>query len=274
MRSARAASPPTRPATSTRRSRPKGRSHGQPYAGDKDLVLIEVLADRHAALDARDRHGPARAGLRRRDRPGGRRRRHRLHERRPRRRHAGNTTDDVFVVKYDPAGNRSGCGSSVSPALADRGYALATDATGNDLRHRLHARRPGRRERRRQGHLPRQARPERRPALAAAVRERRRGQGLGHRRDRRRLRTRRDDVRRARQHARGRARRLGRPVRRRRQPGLAAAVRHDGQRGGLGPDGGCRRQHLRRRVLRGRLRRSAGGRQGHRRCAVRPEPAR
>ena len=32
--------------------------------------------------------------------------------------------------------------------------------------------------------------------------------------------------------------------------GLADAVRHDRQRGGLGPDGRCGRQHLRRRVLR------------------------
>ena len=64
---------------------------GQPYAGDKDLVLVKDsptgtrLWTRELGID------PARAGVRRRDRPGRQCRRHRLHERRlrrcPRRQH-------------------------------------------------------------------------------------------------------------------------------------------------------------------------------------------
>ena len=95
------------------------------------------------------------------------------------------------------------------------------------------------------------------PALAEAVRRGRRGQGLGRRRDRGRRSRRRDDLGDAR-HAGRLARRLGRALRRRRQPGLAAAVRHDGQRRGLGADGRRRGERVRRRVLGRRLRRPAG----------------
>ena len=45
--------------------------------------------------------------------------------------HAANTTDDVFVVKYDPDGNREWLRQFGVPAVADRGYAVATDSTGN-----------------------------------------------------------------------------------------------------------------------------------------------
>ena len=108
------------------------------------------------------------------------------------------------------------------PGLADRGYAIATDATGNIYvtgytRGNLAAVNLGDKD-----IYIAKLDPSGRAALAEAVRERRRGQGLGRRRDRRRHPARRDDVGRARQHARGRARRLGRAVRRRRQPGLAA----------------------------------------------------
>ena len=45
--------------------------------------------------------------------------------------HAGNTTDDVFVVKFDAAGDRKWLRQFGVPAVADRGYAIATDATSN-----------------------------------------------------------------------------------------------------------------------------------------------
>lgn len=45
--------------------------------------------------------------------------------------HAGNTTDDVFVVKFDSDGNREWVRQFGVPAVADRGYAIATDATAN-----------------------------------------------------------------------------------------------------------------------------------------------
>ena len=45
--------------------------------------------------------------------------------------HAGNTTDDVFVVKFDPAGTQKWLRQFGVPSLADRGYAIATDAASN-----------------------------------------------------------------------------------------------------------------------------------------------
>ena len=45
--------------------------------------------------------------------------------------HSGNTTDDVVVVKFDPAGNRLWLRQFGVPGVADRGYALATDAVSN-----------------------------------------------------------------------------------------------------------------------------------------------
>ena len=39
--------------------------------------------------------------------------------------------DDAFVVKFDPDGNREWVRQLGVPAVADRGYAIATDPTGN-----------------------------------------------------------------------------------------------------------------------------------------------
>jgi enterochelin esterase-like enzyme len=44
--------------------------------------------------------------------------------------HAGNTSDDVFVTKYDPSGNREWA-SQIGTTAADRGYGLAIDAAGS-----------------------------------------------------------------------------------------------------------------------------------------------
>jgi hypothetical protein len=45
--------------------------------------------------------------------------------------HAGNTTDDVYVVKFDPDGNREWLTQFGVPSVADRGYAVTTDAGGS-----------------------------------------------------------------------------------------------------------------------------------------------
>ena len=87
--------------------------------------------------------------------------------------HAGNTTDDAFVVKYDPDGNREWLRQFGVPALADRGYAIATDATGNVYvtgytRGNLAGTNQGDKD----VYLA-EARSERRSGLAAAVRRRR-----------------------------------------------------------------------------------------------------
>ena len=44
--------------------------------------------------------------------------------------HPGNTTDDIFAVQYDGAGNR-GWITQLGTTVADRGYAVATDAAGS-----------------------------------------------------------------------------------------------------------------------------------------------
>jgi enterochelin esterase-like enzyme len=108
-----------------------GPVNGQPYAGDKDLVLRKQ-APTGATVWTREigTAGLERAygvavdpqghivvtGYTKGDFDGS---------------HAGNTTDDAFVVKYDPDGNREWLRQFGVPALADRGYAIATDATGN-----------------------------------------------------------------------------------------------------------------------------------------------
>ena len=108
-----------------------GSVNGQPFAGDKDLVLTKQ-APNGTTLWTRE-IGTARleraygvavdpqgdvvvTGYTNGDLDGA---------------HAGNTTDDVFVVKYDPDGNREWLRQLGVPGLADRGYAIATDATGN-----------------------------------------------------------------------------------------------------------------------------------------------
>jgi enterochelin esterase-like enzyme len=44
--------------------------------------------------------------------------------------HAGNTSDDLFVTKYDPSGNREWA-TQIGTTAADRGYGLAVDAAGS-----------------------------------------------------------------------------------------------------------------------------------------------
>jgi enterochelin esterase-like enzyme len=104
---------------------------GQPYAGDKDLVLVKDsptgtrLWTRELGTPRLERaYGVAVdlaghvvvTGYTNGDLDGG---------------HVGNTTDDVFVVKYDPDGNREWLRQFGVAAVADRGYAIDTDTTGN-----------------------------------------------------------------------------------------------------------------------------------------------
>jgi enterochelin esterase-like enzyme len=104
---------------------------GQPYAGDKDLLVVKDAPD-GTRLWAREL-GSGRlerpygiaidalgdivvTGYTTGDLDGS---------------HAANTTDDVFVVKLDPAGNVEWRRQFGVPAVADRGYAIATDAAAN-----------------------------------------------------------------------------------------------------------------------------------------------
>ena len=118
-------------ATSIRRSRPGAPIAGQPYAGDKDLVLVKDspagtrLWTRELGTTRLERaYGVAIdpagnavvTGYTNGDLDGA---------------HAGNTTDDVFVAKFDPNGNLTWLRQFGVAAVADRGYALATDAAGN-----------------------------------------------------------------------------------------------------------------------------------------------
>ena len=104
---------------------------GQPFAGDKDLVLVKDsptgtrLWTRELGTTRLERaYGVAIdpagnavvTGYTNGDLDGA---------------HAGNTTDDVFVVKFDPNGNRTWLRQFGVAGVADRGYALATDTTGN-----------------------------------------------------------------------------------------------------------------------------------------------
>jgi enterochelin esterase-like enzyme len=104
---------------------------GQPYAGDKDIVLVKDsptgtrLWTRELGTTRLERaYGVAIdpsgnvivTGYTTGDLDGA---------------HAGNTTDDVFVVKFDPNGNQTWLRQFGVPAVADRGYALATDTSGN-----------------------------------------------------------------------------------------------------------------------------------------------
>ena len=104
---------------------------GQPYAGDKDLVLVKDspagtrLWTRELGTTRLERaYGVAIdpagnavvTGYTNGDLDGA---------------HAGNTTDDVFVAKFDPNGNLTWLRQFGVAAVADRGYALATDAAGN-----------------------------------------------------------------------------------------------------------------------------------------------
>ena len=108
-----------------------GPVNGQPYMGDKDLVVVkrapggEPIWTRELGTSGLERaYGVAVdpqghvvvTGYTKGDLDGN---------------HTGNTTDDVFVVKFDPDGNREWLRQLGAPAVADRGYAIATDATGN-----------------------------------------------------------------------------------------------------------------------------------------------
>jgi enterochelin esterase-like enzyme len=103
---------------------------GQPYAGDKDLVLVKYAPDgtrlwtRELGTPALERaYGvaldplgyPVVTGYTRGDFDGS---------------HAGNATDDAFVAKFSPSGTLEWLRQLGVPALADRGYAIATDAAG------------------------------------------------------------------------------------------------------------------------------------------------
>jgi enterochelin esterase-like enzyme len=108
-----------------------GSVDGQPFAGDKDLVLVKDsptgtrLWTRALGTTRLERaYGVALdpagnvvvTGYTTGDLDGA---------------HGGNTTDDVFVVKFDPTGNRTWLRQFGVPAVADRGYAIATDVGGN-----------------------------------------------------------------------------------------------------------------------------------------------
>jgi hypothetical protein len=104
---------------------------GQPHAGDKDLVLVKdspagtrlwtrelgsARLERPYGVSIDPAGSVVVTGYTNGDLDGA---------------HAGNTTDDVFVVKFDPDGNRTWLRQFGVAAVADRGYALATDAGGN-----------------------------------------------------------------------------------------------------------------------------------------------
>jgi enterochelin esterase-like enzyme len=107
----------------------EGPVDGQPYAGLKDVVLIKYDAagtklwtrelgtsgtDRAYGLQLDLQGHPVVVGYTNRDLDGS---------------HAANTSDDVFVAKYDPSGAREWL-TQVGTTAADRGYALAIDAAG------------------------------------------------------------------------------------------------------------------------------------------------
>ena len=108
-----------------------GSVDGQPYAGDKDLVLVKdspagtrlwtrelgtTRLERAYGVAVDPAGNAVVTGYTNGDLDGA---------------HAQNTTDDVFVVKFDSAGNRTWLRQFGVPAVADRGYAIATDAAAN-----------------------------------------------------------------------------------------------------------------------------------------------
>ena len=87
--------------------------------------------------------------------------------------HAGNTSDDIFVTKYDPSGNREWA-TQVGTTAADRGYGLAIDSSGSIYAGGYTKGSLGGTHRGRQGRLPAQTRGCRWPAdLDSPVRHRR-----------------------------------------------------------------------------------------------------
>jgi enterochelin esterase-like enzyme len=108
----------------------EGSIDGQPNAGAKDVVLIKYGptgaklwtrefgtpgTDRAYGLQLDPQGHPVVVGYTKGNFDGS---------------HAGNTSDDVFVTKYDPSGNREWATQVGTPA-ADRGYGLAIDAAGS-----------------------------------------------------------------------------------------------------------------------------------------------
>jgi len=108
-----------------------GSIDGQPNAGDKDVVLIKYgptgtkLWTREFGTPGTDRaYGlvldpqghPVLVGYTKGNLDGN---------------HAGNTSDDVFVAKFDPSGSREWVTQVGGPAAADRGYGVAIDGAGS-----------------------------------------------------------------------------------------------------------------------------------------------
>src|SRR5215208_303122 len=108
----------------------EGSIDGQPHAGLKDVVLIKYGAsgtklwtrelgtagtDRAYGLQLDPQGHPVVTGYTKGDLDGN---------------HAGNTSDDVFVAKYDPNGVREWV-TQVGTTAADRGYGIAIDGAGS-----------------------------------------------------------------------------------------------------------------------------------------------
>jgi enterochelin esterase-like enzyme len=108
----------------------EGSVDGQPNAGAKDVVLIKYGptgtklwtkefgtsgTDRAYGLQLDPQGHPVIVGYSNRNFDGA---------------HASNTTDDIFVTKYDPSGNREWA-TQVGTGAADRGYGLAIDTAGS-----------------------------------------------------------------------------------------------------------------------------------------------
>ena len=106
----------------------EGTVDGQPNSGAKDVVLIKYGRGQQD-LDEAIRHRRCRSSVRPAARPAGPPGDRRLHEGRPHGNHAGNTSDDLFVAKVDPNGNREWT-TQVGTTAADRGYGLAIDPAG------------------------------------------------------------------------------------------------------------------------------------------------
>ena len=107
----------------------EGPVDGQPNAGGKDVVLIKYAptgaklwtrefgtsgVDRAYGLALDPQGHPVLTGYTKGNLDGN---------------HAGNTSDDVFVAKFDPSGTREWVSQFGGPA-ADRGYGLAVDPAG------------------------------------------------------------------------------------------------------------------------------------------------
>src|SRR3954447_5902331 len=108
----------------------EGSIDGQPYAAGKDVVLVKygpsgtklwtrelgtAGLDRAYGLALDPQGDPVVAGYTKGDLDGA---------------HAGNTSDDMFVAKYDPAGTRQWV-KQIGSTVADRAYGVAVDGDGS-----------------------------------------------------------------------------------------------------------------------------------------------